>query len=68
MIVVRFLRFACLTSNPLLSMVFRSFELEEGKEADVHASFSGFLLPDSVMEAHVTLTHRVLVRTQVGQP
>jgi hypothetical protein len=36
------LPFACLTYNPLLSMVFRSFGLGVGMEAVVSASFSLF--------------------------
>jgi hypothetical protein len=38
------LLFACLTYNPLLSMVLRSFELGIGMEADVSASFSRFFV------------------------
>jgi hypothetical protein len=38
------LPFACLTYNPLLSMVFRSFELGIGMEADVSASFSRYFV------------------------
>lgn len=62
------LPFACLTYNRLLPMVFRSFEVELGLERVEKLYILGSLLPDSVMEAHVTLTHRVQVRTLVGQP
>ena len=38
------LLFACLTSNPLLSMVFRSFGLGIETEAVLSAAFSRFIV------------------------
>ena len=49
-------------------MVSRSFELQKEKSPGTPDAFFNIFLPDSVMEAHVTLTHRVQVRTLVGQP
>ena len=65
---MQFLPFGGLTSLGHLSMVSRSFVNRWEVRFKKQPAAEWFCLPDSVMEAHVTLTHRVQVRTLVGQP